>query len=171
MCDYSLHNINNRLAVEGETLFVHTFYTGSKGLASMTDLENPKKWSQLPAGAGWWKKIVTWLDDHTPSMNVTSEASLPAVCIPPGARLDVQNIPARLQKKFNLCEREEVVFTQLTDKPYVYRDALQFHNGCQILIQQLNEGLQIKVLSLALPEDVDEFQDVSSLEFEWAEMR
>jgi hypothetical protein len=169
MCDYSLHNINNRLAVEGETLFVHTFYTGSKGLASMADLENPKKPSQLPAGAGWWKKFVTWLDNHTPSMNVTTGASVPAVCIPPGARLDVQGIPARLQKKFDLSEHEEVVFTQLTDKPYVYRDALRFKNGSQILIQQLNEGLQIKVLCLSLPED--EFQDVLSLEYKPVEVR
>ncbi len=34
MCDYSLHGIRNRLAEEGETLVVHRFFTGSKGLTS-----------------------------------------------------------------------------------------------------------------------------------------
>jgi len=34
MCDYSLSGIQNRLAVEGETLIVHQFHTGSKGLTS-----------------------------------------------------------------------------------------------------------------------------------------
>jgi hypothetical protein len=34
MCDYSLHGIKNRLAEAGETLVVHRFHTGSKGLTS-----------------------------------------------------------------------------------------------------------------------------------------
>jgi hypothetical protein len=40
MCDYSLHAIRNRLANEGDQLFIHMFHTGSKGLASVTDLSN-----------------------------------------------------------------------------------------------------------------------------------
>ena len=39
MCDYSLHGIKNRLAREGETLNVHRFNTGSKGLTSPEYLE------------------------------------------------------------------------------------------------------------------------------------
>ena len=45
MCDYSLHGIKNRLADEGETLVVHRFYTGSKGLTSpeyLKPIEKPK---------------------------------------------------------------------------------------------------------------------------------
>ena len=48
MCDYSLHGIKNRLANEGEQLFIHRFHTGSKGLASVTDLRK----SKLPR-SGW----------------------------------------------------------------------------------------------------------------------
>ena len=51
MCDYSLHGIKNRLANEGEHLFVHKFHTGSKGLASVTDLKNLEKPAPAPAGA------------------------------------------------------------------------------------------------------------------------
>jgi hypothetical protein len=43
MCDYSLYGIKNRLANEGEQLFIHRFHTGSKGLASVTDLRNLEK--------------------------------------------------------------------------------------------------------------------------------
>ena len=43
MCDYSLHAVKNRLANEGEQLFIHKFHTGSKGLASVTDLRNLEK--------------------------------------------------------------------------------------------------------------------------------
>jgi hypothetical protein len=79
----------------------------------------------------------------------------------------VQGIPARLQKEYGLSDREEATFTQVTDKPYVYRDAFRFNNGRVILIQQLNEGLQIGVRSLSLTEDVEEreLQSVLTREF------
>lgn len=54
MCDYSLHGIKNRLATEGEQLFIHKFHTGSKGLASVTDLKNLEKPALAPEGAGVW---------------------------------------------------------------------------------------------------------------------
>jgi hypothetical protein len=47
MCDYSLQGIRNRLAEQGETLVVHRFQTGSKGLASLESVqqdEGPKTW-------------------------------------------------------------------------------------------------------------------------------
>jgi hypothetical protein len=43
MCDYSLQGIRNRLAEEGETLVVHRFYTGSKGLTSPKYLKPTEK--------------------------------------------------------------------------------------------------------------------------------
>jgi hypothetical protein len=156
MCDYSLHSFKNRLAVEGETLFVHRFLSGSKGMASPIDLEKIKKQYQVTAESSLWMKFKSWMDRGMESANGQIERSLPAVCIPPGARLDVQGIPARLQKEHGLGEREEAIFTQVTDKPYVYRDALRFNNGRVILIQQLNEGLQVGVRSLSLTEDVEE---------------
>ena len=41
MCDYSLHSINNRLAVEGEDLVVHRFITGSIGLTEPSVATRP----------------------------------------------------------------------------------------------------------------------------------
>jgi hypothetical protein len=68
MCDYSLAGIPNRLAVEGEELVVHRFPTNSMGLASPC------------ASVSWW-----------------SAKQNPAVCVPPGARLILHDVPERLQ--------------------------------------------------------------------------
>ena len=38
MCDYSLANVPNRLAVEGEQLVLHRFSGGSIGLTSPAEL-------------------------------------------------------------------------------------------------------------------------------------
>src|SRR5262249_20770185 len=57
MCNYSLHATNNRLAVEGEELFVHRFYMGSKGMASKSDLAALRSWQPAPAGSSFWGKV------------------------------------------------------------------------------------------------------------------
>lgn len=59
MCDYSLNEFKNRLAVKGETLIVHQFMTGSRGLVSPAD----------PAFLGANPRMVC------------------AVCVPPGTRV------------------------------------------------------------------------------------
>ncbi|HEX5081775.1 MAG TPA: hypothetical protein VFY40_07010, partial [Blastocatellia bacterium] len=49
-----------------------------------------------------------------------------AVCIPPGARLSLQDLPERLQREFDVGPNEEVTFTQLTAQPseLTYEDAM-----------------------------------------------
>ncbi|HZS04214.1 MAG TPA: hypothetical protein VFD58_05210 [Blastocatellia bacterium] len=153
MCDYSLHSIRNRLAVEGEQLFLHTFRTGSKGLASVNDLKRLQYQTSVPAGAGVWTKFRAWLNQKTRWMDYDSEKALCAVCIPPGAQLQVDGISPRLQKQFGVGPSEEVVFFQLSAEPYQYRDAICFSNGHTVLLQKLDEGLQLKVLCLSLPEE------------------
>jgi hypothetical protein len=69
MCDYSLARFPNRLAVEGEQLMVHRFATRTLGLA--------------PARPGWKQFLL--------------HSGLPAVCVPPGARLRLYDIPEDLQ--------------------------------------------------------------------------
>lgn len=65
MCDYSLHDIKNRLANEGEELVVNKFHTGSKGLVSAADLEavQPRNMIEsergLNEGKGKWPEWVT----------------------------------------------------------------------------------------------------------------
>jgi hypothetical protein len=73
----------------------------------------------------------------------------PAVCIPPGARLRLRDIPQALQLRFGLNATEEVTFVQLSAEAYQYRDAVRFQNGREILLQRLGCGQQVEVLSLA----------------------
>ena len=73
----------------------------------------------------------------------------PAVCIPPGARLRLRDMPQDLQLRFGLNATEEVTFVQLSAEAYQYRDAVRFQNGREILLQRLGCGQQVEVLSLA----------------------
>ena len=120
MCDYSLAHFPNRLAVEGEQLVVHRFKTGTLGLA-------PACFSL--------KQIF-------------SPDSTPAVCVPPGARLLVQDIPERLQQALNVGSVEEATFVEQSADAFRYRDAVRFSNGAEILLQQLASGQRVLVLSL-----------------------
>ncbi len=76
-----------------------------------------------------------------------SSKETPAVCIPPGARLRLRDIPQALQLGLNATE--EVTFVQLSAEAYQYRDAVRFQNGREILLQRLGCGQQVEVLSLA----------------------
>jgi hypothetical protein len=65
----------------------------------------------------------------------------------------VDGIPATLQKQFGVGSSEDVTFVQLTAEPFRYRDAIRFHNGQEVLLQKLSDGLRMEVLSLALVEE------------------
>jgi hypothetical protein len=122
MCDYSLAGLQSRLAIEGEQLVVHRFATGTVGLAS-----------HGPSLSPWWSAKQT-----------------PAVCVPPGARLLLRDIPKDLQQQFGVGGTEDVTFVQLSATPYSYRDAVRFGNGREILLQKLQCGQKVEVLSLSL---------------------
>jgi len=125
MCDYSLAGIPNRLAVEGEELVVHRFSTGSIGLAS-----------PCASVSRWW-----------------SAKEIPAVCVPPGARLILYDVPKRLQHNLAVGAIEEVTFVQLSATPYQFRDAVHFSNGREIRLQELSEGMGVRIVKMSLPED------------------
>jgi hypothetical protein len=146
MCDYSLHGLKNRLAVEGERLFVHRFHTGSKGLASAVDLRALEK--PLSADAGFFARCKYWIERLGKPSSEELMRMLPAVCVPPGARLYVEGIPAILQEMYGLGEAEEAVFTQVSLDPFEYRDAFRFQDGLEILIQSFDEQTRVEVLSL-----------------------
>ncbi len=144
MCDYSLHAVPNRLAVEGEELVTYRFPTSSIGLASPADLEKAK--CQLGAGGAgqsWWSVLKSWLGP--PPLRIEE---IPAVCIPPGARLRMNDIPRELQQELGVGRTEEVTFVELSASAYRYRDGVRFETGCEILLQYLDEGLHVDVLSL-----------------------
>jgi hypothetical protein len=72
-----------------------------------------------------------------------------AVCVPPGARLLLRDIPKDLQRQFDVQACEKVTFVQLSAEAYQYRDAVRFRNGREVLLQRLRCGQQVEVLSLS----------------------
>jgi hypothetical protein len=156
MCDYSLHVFPNRLAADGEDLVVHRFGTGSIGLASPADL--------LPSLAdgsqarGLWPRVKAWFQGR--NLRWEAERRIAAVCVPPGARLIVRDIPKYLQREFKVTEVEEVNFVEITAEPNAYRDAIQFRNHRQALLQELCEGQRVRVLSTMAGERAPEPETV-----------
>jgi hypothetical protein len=85
---------------------------------------------------------------------------VPAVCIPPGARLMLSDIPARLQHELGVNSDEEVTFTQITATVNSYRDSVRFSNGRVLRLQELREGQRVKVLDLSGAE-ISDFEPVT----------
>jgi hypothetical protein len=142
MCDYSLHAHSTRLAQEGERLVVHAFPGGSLGLAARTDLLRTICQSPGTAARKVWQAIVNWFI-------APSQTDIPAVCIPPGSQLRVHDIPRRLQKDLCVQSDEEVTFDQISAEAYMHRDCIRFKNGRTILLQRLQPGQEIEVMSLS----------------------
>jgi len=140
MCDYSLMNVPNRLAQEGEELATYRFGTGCLGLVSQLDLLS----EALPAISShrtFWSMLKDFFDPPVAK-------PIPAVCVPPGAQLALMDIPKRLQIEHRIGAAEEVTFTQLTVAANAYRDAVRFSNGRGVLLQRLDEGQHLRVLAL-----------------------
>ena len=140
MCDYSLMAISNRLAVSGEDLVVHRFGSGSIGLASHVDLE--RRESLQGQRSGFWPTLKSFF-------SMQEGEPIPAVCIPPGARLLVRDIPARLRQEGGLQPEERAVFTQISAEPNTFRDAVRFQSGAEILLQRFEEGQRVRVLDVS----------------------
>ena len=137
MCDYSLQGIDSRLAVEGERLVVHRFRTGSIGMTSENDLRSDDGAGKCP----WYRFLSR-----------PARPAACAVCIPPGARLLLHDIPGRIQRELAVGPVEEVVFTELTAETNAYRDAVRFRTGAELLLQRLEVGQAVDLLSLGVPE-------------------
>jgi hypothetical protein len=137
MCDYSLHGIENRLAVQGETLVVYRFHTGSRGLTSPAYLESSK-----PA-TGFFAFLSRKLVEPQPVC---------AVCIPDGAMLLLTGISPELRVAYGVSGSETVTFRQTTADEATHRDAVEFRNGATVGLQKLAEGQRVKVLSLSSEE-------------------
>jgi len=133
MCDYSLHGIENRLAVEGEVLVVYRFHTGSKGLTSPSYLE--------PAAQP--KSFVAFL-----ATKFAEPSGVCAVCIPDGARLVMTRISPAFQAIHGLSAAENVVFRQLSADEAAHRDAVEFKNGLRLRLQDLEEFQRMEVVAL-----------------------
>ena len=101
---------------------------------------------------------------------------MPMPCIPPGARLHIEDIPEEMQTAFGVGEAEEVTFTQITNEPFRYRDAFRFSNGVEVLVQKFPEGTPVEVLALlahaedpeteAEPEEVEAVAQAAGIPYE-----
>jgi hypothetical protein len=157
MCDYSLGGLPNRLATEGEELIVHRFRTGSKGLASPTDLR-PVKPIEVPAPQmSLWCRLKNFFVEPPHRMLQPC-----AVCVPPGATLLLKNVPVDLQRRWCVGSDEEVRFIQCSADVNRYRDSLQFKDHRLILLQELREGMCLQIVSLGGSETGDEMDYIVS---------
>jgi hypothetical protein len=142
MCDYSLGGLPNRLAMDGEELIVHRFPTHSIGLASAADLQIMKIREARLRDQNLWQRISGLFVQGSDCRRV------PAVCVPPGARLMLKGIPLDLRCRWSVGVDESVLFTQTSAEVNTYRDALRFPTGRQVLLQELREGMRVTVVSL-----------------------
>jgi hypothetical protein len=138
--------VPNRLARDGEDLVAHRFPTGSLGLASPADLKRAGE--PAPAPRSFWYAVKDFFDPPRTQ-------PVPAVCIPPGARLQLQDIPVRLQHDLGVGPVEDATFTQISAAVNSYRDAVRFSNGRELRLQELCEGQKVRVLDLSLAEELD----------------
>lgn len=138
MCDYSLYTTQNRLAEEGEELILHRFATGSLGFASVSDLAERERQTKCESDS-FWAAMKAWL---LPSRST----QLPAICIPPGTRLLLGDVPQTVQASLCVGSAEVVVFTEVSGRSYSYRDAVLLPNGTRVLLQDLPEGIHAIVL-------------------------
>jgi len=139
MCDYSLAHFPNRLAVEGEQLIVHRFGSRTLGLA--------------PAQVGLKQLLF---------------GGRPAVCVPPGARLRLRDIPDYLQQSLDVGAVEEVTFVERSLEAFAYRDGVRFANGREVLLQRLQCGQRVEVLSLDSGESEPELLTRVSIPVDWS---
>lgn len=146
MCDYSLMAVPNRLAQEGEELVTHRFPTGSLGMASPAEVRAATE-PRTAVHQTLWEKIRAFFDPP-------AAPAVCAVCLPPGARLTLCDIPARLQQQWGVGAQEEVVFTQITAAVNTYRDAVRFSNGREVRLQDLREGMKTRVVDLSGTEQI-----------------
>lgn len=147
MCDYSLHAVQTRLAREGEHLIVHRFSTGSRGLTTEADIRMAD--AAPPTARGWWHAISQWLQDNY-------QQDPCAVCIPPGARLVLLDVPPNTQRDLGISANEPVTFTQISSDWGPHRDAIRLSTGRELLLQSLPVGQHIRIVTLTLAEDLEE---------------
>jgi len=137
MCDYSLMAYESRLAEEGDDLELFRFSCGVNGLVKASRESLRGLWGVV-------RKI--WNPDPIS----------PVVCVPPGARLLLYNIPAVVQEARQCGSFEEVTFEQLHAEVGDFRDSIRFNNGEVVSLQRLPVGVRVKVLSVSVPEEVTE---------------
>src|SRR5260370_40783760 len=99
--------------------------------------------SNDPRARGFWLSLRSY------STNPPLAEAVCAVCVPPGARLLLQDIPEHLQHNLKVASSEEVTFIQMGMDAYTYRDAVRFESGLEVRLQRLIPGQRAKALQLS----------------------
>jgi len=148
VCDYSLYAVRQRLACQGDELVTFRFDTGSLGFVSVCDAEKQKE--SAHGRREPWRRMLDWL-----RLGMGRRCDATAVCMPPGARIELE-ITAPVARAIGVpAGRCEAVFDEISAESFMYRDALRFGDGRMFLLQSLPEGIHGKVLTLG-SNDVDE---------------
>jgi hypothetical protein len=69
--------------------------------------------------------------------------------------LELRGISERLQRGLGVSPVERVTFTQISANPNSYRDAVRFANGREVRLQEIPEGVRVKVLNLLMAEELN----------------
>ena len=67
-----------------------------------------------------------------------------AVCMSCGTTLQIDNVPADLQRELAVSARETVTFTRI--ETGMHHDGIHFANGAEITLQRLGEGVKAVVV-------------------------
>jgi len=131
MCDYSLHSVRTRPAKIGDKLVTRDFGTGTRGFASVADLNIAV--CLLPGTELAFASEVTYADWNVRSL-----------------------IKARLAVRKE-THYQTAIFRQINKETMTHHDALEFPDGQVVLLTRLSQGQEATVLQLpAGPRTADE---------------
>ena len=60
-----------------------------------------------------------------------------------------------MQRRLGVGPLEQVTFTQITASANAYRDAVRFRNGREVRLQELREGIRVRVLDLSFAQEIN----------------
>jgi hypothetical protein len=165
MCDYSLYELKNRIAKEGELIFINRFRTGSKGFASEADYQRAIGAQSAPNAPRLLSDIhrlcsELWQRVNPPALPEEVCADLPAICLPHRAMLEIIAPPVNPRNERSISDISSIIgrtvsLIRIPDESFRHRDAivLDSDDNIRIPVQTLPLGLVVRVLSLNLSAD------------------
>jgi hypothetical protein len=91
------------------------------------------------------KYVTTRFPSGTIGLASPGHLSTP-VCVQCDTQLLIEDIPARVQKKFGIGDKARAIFTRLDTGSY--RDGLKFGEAQEISLQELEPGIAVSVVAL-----------------------
>jgi hypothetical protein len=95
-----------------------------------------------------WQKFRAFFDP-------TAAPAVCAVCLPPGARLLICDIPLRQQQQWGTGERAEAIFTQTSAAAEYLSRCRTFQWWLRGPLTGVSRGMRVRVLDLAGTEEIE----------------